>query len=157
MKPDLIETRQLCRLRSLRVQRAEARRDEAKAAADAALAAVIARREVIAAQRARLQDLDRSLAEELAATQPRWAVLAKTEREWLTDQLARLEYALLGEERKLEQAQARMREATLELARAREREQVVREMAADAVRERLRTREARAESELEDRSWRAGA
>jgi len=157
MTPTPLEARQLCRLRALRVERAEAQRNEAQAAADRALAAVQTRQEAIMGSRSALAALSRTLAGELALDRPRWQGFAAAERARLADRIERDEYALVGEERTLEEANARLYEAGVELARARAREDVVRDLAADARRRRSRERDVRAEVELEDRPRRMPA
>jgi hypothetical protein len=157
MMPTAQEARQLCRLRALRVQRAEERRNEAAAAVEQALAAVRSRQAAIEATRRRMEALAETLANELAATRPRWQDLAAAERALLVERLEGDESALIEDERKLEEANARLHEAKVELARARAREDVVRDLAAEASRHRARERDRRAELEIEDRPTRVPA
>ena len=157
MIPTADEANQLCRLRALRVKRAEERQNEAKAVVQRALAIVCARQAAVAATLKRLDELAYSIVHELAENMPRWASLAAAERDRVDDRLERDRVALRDEEKQLDEANIKLYQARQELARARARENVVQDLAKQADRLRARTREQRAERELEDRSVRAVA
>jgi len=148
--PSVKETRQLHRLRSLRVQRAREQIPPAEAVVEQA-------RQAIQQRLARIEELRRTLAglrdaivTTLAPTLPRWSRFASAQQERLADQLERDEYALTGDEHALEAAQEKLQQARSELTRALAREDAVRGLAHEAKRCLLAQREQRAERDLDD-------
>jgi hypothetical protein len=144
------EARQLCRLRGLRVQRARERVAQAQAEVQRAAEAVRTRQRQIERVRRSIEELQQAIVTTLAPTMPRWSEVTGIHRERLADRLERDEYALIGDERKLEGAQEELQQQRAELTRALAREDVVRDLADKARRAQTRERERRAEREIED-------
>lgn len=144
------EARQLVRLRSLRVQRAREACAAAAAAIGAAQQAVADRQRQIARVRAEQEALGRSVAQGFDGGLARWSRLLVVQRDKLADRLERDEYALVGDERKLEEAQEAAAQARAELTRALAREDAVRGLLAEAQKAVALVREQRAEVEQED-------
>jgi flagellar biosynthesis chaperone FliJ len=148
--PKRHEAQQLCKLRALRVQRA--REGVAKAQAECARVEEVVRKrqhEVDTTRRAG-EDLQNAVVTSLVPSLPRWSEVAGAQRERLTDQLERLEYALVQDEHRLEQAQEAVQAARAELTRALAREDTVRDLAKQAQRAFALKREQLAEREIED-------
>jgi flagellar biosynthesis chaperone FliJ len=146
----LAETRQLLRLRTLRVQRARDVCSQAQAHAETAVRQVEQRqREVESAQRA-MEALQHSLVHGLAPRLPRWIDVAAAQRERLADRLERAEYHLVEDEHALEQARERVQQARAQLTRALAREDAVRGLAGEAQRAVLLAREQKLERESDD-------
>ena len=144
------ETRQLLRLRTLRVQRARERCAQAQAAVEAAELAVQERQRAIAEVQDEMGMLAHAVVNSLAPRMPRWSDVAAAQRERLADRLERAEYGLIDDEHELEEAQERLQAARAELSRALAREDAVRDMASDARREAMLAIEQRQERESDD-------
>ena len=144
------ETRQLLRLRTLRVQRARERCAQMQAGVDAAQSVVDERQRAIVQVRREMGMLAHAVVNGLAPRMPRWSAVASAQRERLADRLERAEYALIDDEHELEQAQERLASARAELARALAREDAVQGMADAARRAVALAREQRAERESDD-------
>ena len=149
------EAQQLVRLRTLRVQRAREGCAAAAAAIEAAQQAVADRQRRITRVRSEQDALGRSVAQGFDGGLARWSRLLVAQRDKLADRLERDEYALVGDERKLEEAQEAAAEARAELTRALAREDAVRGLLAESRKAVALVREQRAEAEQEDQ--RAGA
>jgi chromosome segregation ATPase len=148
--PDPHDAQQLCRLRQLRVQRARDICKQAQAALAPAAAAVHRRQQQIEQGRQAIDAWSRAVVNELAPQLPRWANLIVAQRDRLRERLERDEYALIDDERQLEQAQEQLQQASAALTRALAQEDAVRGLLAQARRELAAARERRAEVELED-------
>jgi hypothetical protein len=144
------ETRQLLRLRTLRVQRARELCARAQAEVEAAAQVVEQRQRSIVSLREEIETLAHAIVNELAPRLPRWRDIAVAQRERLADRLERAEYALIDDERALEHARERALSARSELARALAREDAVRGMAHDARRAHALAMEQRLERESDD-------
>jgi hypothetical protein len=153
--PELRDAQQLHRLRSLRVQRAREQVAAALPAVDAAAAAIQARQRTIERGRHQIDALAHALVHGLAPRLPRWSATASAHLERLADRLERDEYALIGEQRRLEEAQEAVQRARAELTRALAREDAVGGLVDETRRARASRREQRVESELEDQAPRA--
>ncbi|HEX6707429.1 MAG TPA: hypothetical protein VF169_21910 [Albitalea sp.] len=141
---------QLCRLRSLRVQRARERCAQAQAEVDQAMHAVRERQHRIAHCRREIEALAHAVVHALAPRLPRWSGVAAAQRERLADRLERDEYALIGDEQALEEAQERLQQARAELTRALAREDALQDLAGETRRAEALAREQRSEREIED-------
>jgi hypothetical protein len=148
--PTRQEARQLRELRGLRVTRARKRHADACSEAAAAQAAVRQREHAIAADLAAIADLAGAAVTSLAPHLPRWHGVLQARHALLAEQLERDEDALIGEARRLDQAQAAADQAKIELARALAREDVARDLAREADQAGAAAVERRAEVELED-------
>lgn len=148
--PKRHEAKQLCKLRSLRVQRAREGVAQAQAGVERAAAAVRQRELLIADLRRSIAGLQQAVVTTLAPTLPRWSAVTTAQRERLADQLERAEYALLDDQHELEQAQEKLQAARSELTRALAREDAVRGLAEQTRRAHALNRERRAELEIED-------
>ena len=148
--PRLHEARQLERLRSLRVQRAQEQCTLRQTAVDAALREVQARQRKIDICRRDTERLKHDVVHSLAPHLPRWSWAASAQRDRLDDRLERDEYALIDEERALEEARERLQEARAELTRAMAREDAVHDLAQETRRAHALAKEQRAEREIED-------
>ena len=146
----LAETRQLLRLRKLRVQRAREACAQAQAAVEAAAHAVQQRQHAIERAQREVDMLAHALVHGLAPTLPRWSEIAAARRKRLADQLEREEYALIDDEHALEQARERLQQARADLTRALAREDAVRGLAGDAQRAVLQAREQKLDRESDD-------
>ncbi len=144
------EAQQLVRLRTLRVQRAREACAAAAAAIAAAQQAVADRQRQINRVRAEQDALGRSMAEGFGGGLARWSRLLVVQRDKLADRLERDEYALVGDERQLEEAQEAAAQARAELTRALAREDAVRGLLGEAQKAVALLREQRAEAEQED-------
>jgi len=127
--PQPREAQQLCRLRGLRVQRARERCGQLQTDADRAAQAVQERHVLIAGHRGAMEQLAHDVVHALAPRLPRWSTMAAAQRDRLHDQLERDEYALCGDEQRLEEAQERLQQARADLTRALAREDAVRGLA----------------------------
>ncbi len=148
--PELREAQQLHRLRGLRVQRAREQIVLAQRAAEQAAAVVQDRQRRIEQVRRRIDALVHAVAFELGAQLPRWTQTTSAQREYLADRLERDEYALIGEQRKLEAALEGVQQARAGLTRALAREDAVGGLVHQTRQARQLLREQRAERELED-------
>ena len=144
------EAQQLVRLRGLRVQRAREACAAAAAGISAAQQAVADRQRQIARVRAEQDALGRSVAQGFDGGLARWSRLLVAQRDKLADRLERDEYALIGDERRLEEAQEAAAQAHAELSRALAGEDAVRGLWAEARKAVSLQRDRRAESEQED-------
>ena len=148
--PDPDDAQQLCRLRQLRVQRARDTCKQAQAAVAAAQAAANRRQQQITQGRQAIDAWSRAVVNELAPQLPRWSNLIVAQRDRLRERLERDEYALIDDERQLEEAQEQLQQARAALTRALAQEDAVRGLLAQAHRALGAARERRAEVELED-------
>ena len=155
--PQLHEAQMLCRLRSLRVQRARERCGEARKEVERAQHAVHERMRRIERSQRAMEALSHAVVHSLAPRLPRWSAVAAAQRELLEDRLERDEYALISDERKLEEAQERLQQARAELTRALAREGAVLDLAHETRRARALAQERRVEREIEDRAHRQSA
>jgi hypothetical protein len=144
------EAQQLVRLRTLRVQRARDACAAAAAGIAAAQQAVTDRQRQIERVRAEQDALGKAVAQGFDGGLARWSRLLVAQRDKLADRLERDEYALIGDERKLEEAQEAAAEARTELTRALAREDAVRGLLGEARKAVARVRETRVELEQED-------
>jgi len=154
--PKRHEAQQLCKLRALRVQRAREGVAQAQAEVERAVEAIKARQRQIERVRRSIDELQHAIVTSLAPTLPRWSSFTAAQREKLADRLERDEYALIGDERNLEQAQEKLQAARSELTRALAREDAVRGLATETKRAHALQRERRAELEIEDQGRPAG-
>ncbi|NRF67254.1 hypothetical protein HLB44_09690 [Aquincola sp. S2] len=144
------EAQQLVRLRALRVQRSRDAFTAASAAVVDAEQAVHERQRLIDRVRREIDALGESVAHGFDGQLARWSQHLVAQRDKLADRLERAEYALVGDERKLEEAQEAAAQARAELTRALAREDAVRGLHGEAKRAVGRAREQRAELEQED-------
>ena len=144
------EAQQLVRLRRLRVQRAREACAAAAANMAAAQQAVADRQRQIARVRGEQEALGRSVAQGFDGGLARWSRLLVAQRDKLADRLERDEYALVGDERRLEEAQEAAAQAHAELSRALAGEDAVRGLWAEARKAVAMKRERQAETEQED-------
>ncbi|HMN84064.1 MAG TPA: hypothetical protein PKA20_29630 [Burkholderiaceae bacterium] len=158
-QPHPREIAQLHALRELRVRRARSEAAAAEAAIQAAARAVQERQGLIRAGEQAIDDLAEAVTTRLAADLPRWNDVASAERARLAECVERDVDALIGEENRLEAAEADAAETRAALARAIAREDVMRDLARQARRAHRAAFEQRAEVELEDqgRGVRGGA
>jgi hypothetical protein len=152
--PERHEADMLYRLRTLRVQRARERCGEAQAAVVRAEQAVRERMRLIDRSRRDIDALGHAVAHALAPTLPRWGTVAAAQREKLADRIERDEYALISDERALEEAQEQLQQARADVTRALAREGAVRDLAQETRRAYAQSRERRAERDLEDQAHR---
>lgn len=157
MLPEPHEAAQLLRLRALRVRRAEQRYAATGAEVARALAAVRARQATIERLRTSAAALGRAIVDKLAPHLPRWSAVVRAEREQLADRMEREESELVDDEQALETANEAMHVVRVELARARSREDLIRDIASQAKRARHNAHEQKNEQELEDRPVKAVA
>jgi hypothetical protein len=136
------------RLRSLRVERARSGVMQAEIAAIVARQLVDARHQAIERSRARLSALAHAwtAADEL----PRWAGAVTAHRDALADRLERDEYALIDEERSLEEALDLVQQRRTALVRATARHEAVHLLVDEQRRELRVQRERLAEREQDD-------
>ena len=144
------EAQQLHRLRSLRVERARERCAAARAAVEAAADSVRARQRQIERHRRDSDALQHAIVNALAPQLPRWSGMVAAQRDRLCDLLERAEFALVEDERLLEEAQENFRQAQAEQTRALAREDAVRGLVQSSRQAQAGARERRAEAELED-------
>lgn len=144
------EAQQLVRLRTLRVQRAREACAAAAAGVAAAQQAVAERQHQISRVRQQQQALVRSMAQGFDGGLARWSRLLVAQRDKLADRLERDEYALLGEEHRLQEAHDAAARARAELSRALAREDAVRGLLGQACAALARRREHGAELEQDD-------
>ncbi len=147
----------MLRLRSLRVQRAREACAKAKVEVEHAQAAVRERQRAIERSQREMTALADAIVTTLAPALPRWSGLVAANRERLADRLERDEYALIDDERELEQKQELAQQAGAELTRALAREDAVRGLAQQARKAVLHAREQRIELEIEDQGRRPAA
>lgn len=153
--PEPREAQQLVRLRGLRVQRAREACAAAAAGIAAARQAVADRQRQIARVRGEQEALGCSVAQGFDGGLARWSRQLVVQRDKLADRLERDEYALVGDERRLEEAQEAAAQAHAELSRALAGEDAARGVLQQARKAVALQRDRRAETELEDQ--RAGA
>jgi flagellar biosynthesis chaperone FliJ len=151
------EAQQLCRLRGLRVQRAQEACSAAQAEVDAAAHKVHDSERAIGRLRGEIDALCHAIVNGFAPHLPRWAAMATAQRERLADLLERAEYALIDDEQALEQARERLAQARTALTRAQASEDAVKGLAKEARQAVVRLREQRADTELEDQGARRAA
>ena len=152
--PQPHEAQQLCRLRALRVQRAQEACTQAQASVDAAARKCRESEREIERLRANIDALCHAIVNGFAPHLPRWATRATAQRERLADLLERAEYALIDDEHALEAERDKLAEARTALTRAQASEDAVKGLAKEARQARLAAREQRAETEIEDQGMR---
>jgi hypothetical protein len=152
--PQPHEARQLCRLRALRVERAQEAWTRARDARDAALRKVRDSEEAIVRVRTEIDTLGAAIVHSLAPHLPRWATMITARTERLADQLERAEYALIDDEHALEEARERLAQARTALTRAQASQDAVQGLAREAKQAVAQAREQRADIELEDQGAR---
>jgi flagellar biosynthesis chaperone FliJ len=152
--PQPHEAQQLCRLRALRVQRAQEACTHAQTAVDAAARKVRESERAIERIRGECDALSHAMVNALVPHLPRWATMATAQRERLADQLERAEYALIDDEQDLEKAREGLAQARTDLTRAQAREDAVKGLAKEARHAQAQAREQRADRELEDQGAR---
>ena len=145
------EQRQWLALRAMRVERARDALRAARAHEAACERAVQDRRERIVVTRERIHELATAVVDRWAPTMSRWATTVQRHRDVLVDRLERDEYALIDDERKLEQAREQTRRCEAELARATNRESAVTDLVSAMRREHATRQELALEREVEDR------
>jgi hypothetical protein len=146
------DARQLLRLRTLRVQRARERCAQEQAGVEAAVGVVRERRRCIENGQRAMKRLAHQVVHALAPALPRWIDVVAAQRARLADRLERDEYALIDDERRLEEAQERLQQARAELTRTLAREDAVRGLADRLDRAAALVREQRVERELDDQA-----
>lgn len=146
------EQGQWLRLRALRVQRAREQLAAADAACAAAQQAVLARQQAIEDCRAELRAHAQSGVGAWAAYLPRWGNMFSVHRERLAERLERAEYALIDDERTLEQAQEVLQQKRADLSRALAREGAVQTLVKAMGDARRQLREARSEVDNDERA-----
>jgi DNA repair exonuclease SbcCD ATPase subunit len=155
--PQPHEAQQLCRLRGLRVQRAQEACTKAQAEVDAAARKVRDSEQAIERTRTEIDTLSHAIVNALAPHLPRWATMATAQRDRLADKLERAEYALIDDEQALEEARERLAQARTALTRAQASEDAVKGLAKEAKQALALAREQRADIELEDQGARRAA
>jgi DNA primase large subunit len=155
--PTAHEAQQLCRLRGLRVQRAQEACTQAQAEVDAAARKVREREREIERLRTAIDTLCHAIVHDFAPHLPRWATMATAQRDRLADLLERAEYALIDDEQALEEARERLAQARTALTRAQASEDAVKGLAKEARQAQALKREQRADIELEDQGARRAA
>jgi dTDP-4-amino-4,6-dideoxygalactose transaminase len=146
------EQGQWLRLRELRVQRAREQLAAADAACAAAQQAVLARQQAIEQCRAELRAHAESGVGAWAAHLPRWGNVFSVHRDRLAERLERAEYALIDDERALEQAQEVRQQKRADLSRAQAREGAVQTLVKAMGAERIHLREVRVELDNDERA-----
>ena len=152
--PQPHEAHQLCRLRSLRVERAQEAWAKARDEVDAAVRKVREQERAIERIRSAIDAHGQAIVNGLAPHLPRWAGLVTAQSERLADQLERAEYALIDDEHALEEAREGLARARTALTRAQASEDAVKGLARQAKQAVAQAREQRAEIELEDQGAR---
>jgi flagellar biosynthesis chaperone FliJ len=152
--PQPHEAHQLCRLRSLRVERAQEAWNAAREAVAAAERQVQDSERAIARIRSAIDAHGHAIVNGLAPHLPRWAAMVTAQSERLADQLERAEYALIDDEHALEQARDEVARTRTALTRAQASEDAVKGLARQAKQAVAQAREQRAEIELEDQGAR---
>lgn len=146
---------QLLQLRGLQLRRAQAAVAVALAEVAEAQRALDERSDRVNRTRSSrnrlLQDLTGRLAERL----PQWSPWAGAWRARLDEQIEREAYALINDERVLEEAQDRLADCRRELARSEHREQLAQDLLREQRRQQQRDTERRQDAALEDR-WHGG-
>lgn len=155
--PKPSEAQQLCRLRSLRVQRAQARCRQLQAELATAARAVRECQRKIESSTHQIDALSQAVVNALAPRLPRWGGVAAAQRDRLVDRLEREEDALITDQRSLEQARERLAQANAERAQALAREDAVHDLAQRARRAQAHGLERCVERELEDQAALASA
>ena len=155
--PQPHEAHQLCRLRSLRVERAQEAWARARDEVDAAARKVREQERAIERIRSAIDAHGQAIVNGLAPHLPRWAGLVTAQSERLADQLERAEYALIDDEHALEEAREALARARSALTRAQASEDAVKGLAKEAKQALALAREQRADSEVEDQGARRGA
>jgi hypothetical protein len=138
--PVLADTRQLLRLRARRGEGARA----------AGPAAVCHRQQQVARVRAEQDALVRTMAQGFDGGLARWSRQLIAQRDKLADRLERDEYALLGDERAVQEAENAAAQSRVELSRALAREDSVRGLLGRTQQAWARQRDQQAEAEQED-------
>lgn len=156
LPPD--DAKQLLSLRRLQLRRALAEVVEAQSQVEQARRAVEHRQSRVAQVRQSRFDLLTDIGGRLAARLPRNAPWATAHRDWLDEQLEREEYALIDEERVLEQTQDRLAERRREQARCEHREALAVALLGVQKRQRVSDEERRQDAAREDlargsRAW----
>lgn len=146
------EQRQWLRLRELRVQRAREQLAAADAACAAAQQAVLARQQAIQRCQAELRAHAQAGVSAWAAHLPRWGQMFSAHRDRLAERLEREEYALIDDERTLEQAQEVRQQKRADLSRALAREGAVQTLVKAMGEARIQLREVRAEIDNDERA-----
>lgn len=155
--PQPHEAQQLCRLRSLRVERAQEAWNRARDEVDAAARKVQDSERAIARIRGAIDAHGQAIVNALAPHLPRWAAMVTAQSERLADQLERAEYALIDDEHALEDAREALARARTALTRAQASEDAVKGLAKQAKQALAQAREQRADIELEDQGARRAA
>ncbi|WP_284619303.1 hypothetical protein [Aquabacterium humicola] len=153
--PSPRDAARLVQLRSLRVQRSREAFTAASAAVLDAERALQDRQRSIDRIRREIDALGASVMQGFDGQLPRWSQQLVIQRDKLADRLERAEYALTGDERKLEEAQEGAAQAQAELTRALARDDAVRGLLRDSKRAVEKVREQRAELEQDDLRVRA--
>jgi len=148
--PTVREAQQLCRLRSLRVQRARERAAAAQADVEAAVQSLRTRQARVAELHRELALLREQIAHALAPQLPRWGAIVDAQRERIADRIEREEYAVIDDERRLEQAEEALQAARAEVTRALAREDAVQGVADASKRARRQGLERRSDAEIDD-------
>lgn len=148
LPPD--DAKQLLSLRRLQLRRATAEVVEAQSQVEQAMRAVEHRQGRVAQVRQSRFDLLTDIGGRLAARLPRNAPWATAHRDWLDEQLEREEYALIDEERVLEQTQDRLAERRREQARCEHREALAVALLGVLKRQRVSDEERRQDAARED-------
>ena len=141
---------QLHKLRTLRVTRARERCADAGKEVAAAEVAVEHRQRAIRASRCAIGSLAQAVVTSFVPHLPRWNGMVHAERARLSDRLERDEDALIGEARRLRECRQAAEQARVDLSRAMDREDVVRDLVQQARQARDLVSEQRAETEQED-------
>jgi hypothetical protein len=144
---------QWLRLRALRVERARAALRVAEQAEAVARMAVDERQRRITQGRADMEALAHDWSGASSAALPRWNGAVTAWRDALVDRLERDEYALIDEERMLEEALDALQARRAQLVRAMARQEAVGEFVRQSCLKAGREHERRAERELDD-VWR---
>jgi hypothetical protein len=139
----------LCRIRTLRVERATRIASDARAAVDAASAIVAQRLDRVEAIRGSLDGLRQAIGSTLVPELPRLASLIFTRQERLADQLERAQDRLLTARERLGESQIALQRARADLAGAQRREQAAADLACRARRKRAIEHERRLERDAE--------
>jgi ATP-dependent exoDNAse (exonuclease V) beta subunit len=153
--PSPRDAARLVQLRSLRVQRAREAFTAASAAVLDAEHALQDRQRSIERIRREIDALGQSVMQGFDGQLPRWSQQLVLQRDKLADRLERAEYALTGDERRLEEAQEAAAQAQAELTRALARDDAVRGLLHESRRAVDKLREQRAEREQDDLRVRA--
>lgn len=144
------DARQLVALRALQLRRAQQAVAEAQEAVQRAQDAMAQRQAKVLRIRESRRQLLADIGGALAPRLPQWAACASSHRAWLDEQLEREEYALVNDERLLEQAQDRLAQRQRELARCDHRQALATAVRGEQRKTAARAQEQRQEIERED-------